>query len=232
MSLTRTKNRMVAACRAWRRAQLVALRASAPLTSDGTKMGQGLLQRLRNAPVVDDEPVGLAIVGAVHAGDGLQERVCSRRGRRGSMTLLDGRVEAGQEHVAQRRGSGKRVVLHEEPPDEILALVLARVVPDEPILVLVGSRDDDGRLRGVQPVERLLVEGSDLPAARDNLRLELVRPDVSCEVVDEIEADRLDSLGGPCDRPLGRVLLLDGLSLLLGAVGLNTRSKTASRSCR
>jgi hypothetical protein len=53
----------------------------------------------------------------------------------------------------------------------------------------------------------------------DDLRLEAVRRDVFRVVLEEVDADRLDSRGRSRDRVLGRVLLLDGLALLVGAVG-------------
>jgi len=78
------------------------------------------------------------------------------------------------------------------------------VVLHQALVILVRARNDDGRLRRVQPVERLLVEAGNLTGAGDDLRLELVGANVAGEVVDDVEADGLYEVSGTrevrCER--------------------------------
>ena len=101
----------------------------------------------------------------------------------------------------------------------LVLLVLAQVPARQPRLVVVARRHDEGRLGAVQPVQRLLVGDRGVPARRDHLGLEPVRRNEPREVVDEVEADRLDAARGAGDGLLGREPLLDGGAFVLGAVG-------------
>ena len=132
--------------------------------------------------------------------------------------LLDRRVEAGEQHVADHQ-HGQPVVAILEPLDRLVLLVLAQVPARQPLLVVVARRHDEGRLGAVQPVERLLEGDRGVAARRDHLGLESVRGDELREVVDQVEADCLDAARRARDRLLGGEALLDGGAFVLGAVG-------------
>ncbi|MCY4635210.1 MAG: hypothetical protein OXG04_12025, partial [Acidobacteria bacterium] len=89
---------------------------------------------------------------AVHAGDGLEQRVLLER-RVEIHDLLDRHVEAGEQHVAHDQ-DGQRVVPVLEPFDEPVLLFLAQMPARQPLLVVVARRHDDGRLGTVQPIQR------------------------------------------------------------------------------
>jgi hypothetical protein len=95
-----------------------------------------------------------------------------------------------------------------------------RAVESIPCLrvVVVRGRDHDRRLRRVDPVEGLLVGDGRLAAARDDHRLEPVRPDELRVVVDQVEGDRLDPLRCAGECLLGREPSLDRRALLLRPV--------------
>jgi hypothetical protein len=196
--------------------QFVCLRRHRCLHVRGSEDGQGLGEGLGDAPVVNDQAERFAVSGPVHAGDGLKERVFLQR-RVQVHHLLDRGVEAREEHVADDEDL-ERIVLLQEAGDQLLALVLARVVLHQPLGVLVRARDDHGRLRAVEAVEGLLVEDCDLPGASHHLGLESVWANEAGEVVDDVEGDRLNPLRGPRKGLLVPVLLPDGLSLFLGSV--------------
>ena len=153
----------------------------------------------------------------VHAGDGLEQRVLLER-RVEVHHLLDWRVEAGEQHVAHHQ-DGQRVGVVLEPFDEPVLLVLAQMPASQPCLVVVAGRHDHGRLGSVQPVQRLLVGDRGVAARRDHLGLESVGGDELREVVDEVQADRLDAARGAGDRLLGGEALLDDGAFALGAFG-------------
>ena len=172
----------------------------------------------RHAPVVDDEAVGLLVTeGAVYAGDGLQQGVLLE-GRVEVHHLLDRRVEAGEQHVADHQ-HGQPVVAILEPLDGLVLLVLAEAPAGQPRLVVVARRHDEGRLGAVQTVQRLLEGNRGVAARRHHLGLEPVRGDELREVLDEVEADHLDAARGASNRLLGREPLPDGGALVRGAIG-------------
>ena len=70
-----------------------------------------------------------------------------------------------------------------------------------------------------QPVQRFLVGDGGVAARRDHLGLESVGGDEPREVVDEVQADRLDASRGAGDGLLGGETLLDDCAFVLGAVG-------------
>ena len=110
---------------------------------------------------------------AVHAGDGLEQRVLLER-RVEIHDLLDRHVEAGEQHVAHDQ-DGQRVVPVLEPFDEPVLLFLAQMPARQPLLVVVARRHDDGRLGTVQPIQRLLA-GDRGVAARGRFDRYAVRP--------------------------------------------------------
>ena len=132
--------------------------------------------------------------------------------------LLDRRVEAGEQHVADDQDA-QRILRILELLDRLVLLVLAEVPARELRLVVVARRHDQGRLRAVQPVQRLLVGDRGVAARRDHLRLEAARVDELRVVVDEVQADRLDAARRAGNRLLGGEALLDGGPLVFGAVG-------------
>ena len=100
-----------------------------------------------HAPVVHDEAVGLLVAGgAVHPGDGLEQRVLPER-RVEIHDLLDRRVETGEQHVADDE-DGQRVVRVLEALDQLVLLLLAQVPAGQALLVVVARGHDEGRLGG------------------------------------------------------------------------------------
>ena len=198
--------------------QLVHARGERPLDLRGREDVERLLQLGGHAPVVDDQAVGLLLpVRAVHAGDGLQQGVLLE-GRVEIHDLLDRRVEPGEQHVAHdQHGQGIVTVL--EPFDEPVLLLLAQVPARQPLLVVVTRRHDQRRLRPVQQVQRLLVADRGVAAGGHHLGLEAVRGDELVEVLEEIQADRLDAARGVGDLLLGGEASLDDGPLLFAAVG-------------
>ena len=89
----------------------------------------------------------------------------------------------------------------------------------QPRFVVVVRRHEECGFGGVEPVERFLVGDGGMAARRHDLRLEPVGLDEVLEVVDQVEADRLDAAGSSRDRPLGRVALLDRGPFVVGPVG-------------
>ena len=138
--------------------------------------------------------------------------------------LLDRRVETGEQHVADDE-DGQRVVLVLEALDQLVLLLLAQVPARQALLVVVARGHDEGRLGAVQAIQGFLVGDRGVAARRDDLGLEAVRGDELREVVDEIEADRLDAAGCGSDRLLGGVALLDRGPFVVGPVG-ETRGRT------
>ena len=132
--------------------------------------------------------------------------------------LLDRHVEAGEQHVAHDQ-DGQRVVPVLEPFDEPVLLLLAQMPARQPLLVVVARRHDDGRLGTVQPIQRFLVGDRGVAARGDHLGLEAVRRDEAGEVIDEVQADRLDAARRAGDRLLGGEAPLDGGPLVVGAAG-------------
>ena len=202
--------------------QLVHVRRERPLDLRGREDGQRLLQPGGHAPVVHDQPVGLLCAaggapGAVHAGDGLEQPVLPER-RVEVHDLLHRRIEAGEQHVADHQ-DGQRIVAVPEASDEPVLLLPAQAPARQAFLVVVARRHDHGRLGSVQPVQRLLAGGRVVAARGDHLGLEAVGGDEPGEVVDEVQADRLDAARGAGDCLLGGVALPDCGPFLVGAVG-------------
>ena len=198
--------------------QLVHARGKRSLNIGGREDRERVLQLRGHAPVVHHQPVGLLVpVRPVHAGDGLEQGVLLER-RIEVHHLLDRRVEAGEQHVAHHQ-DGERVGVVLEPFDKPVLLVLAQVPARQPRLVVVARRHDHGRLGSVQPVQRLLVGDGGVAARCDHLGLESVGGDESREVVDKVQADRLDAARSAGDGLLGGEALLDDGAFVLGAVG-------------
>ena len=138
--------------------QLVALRRHRALHVGRREDGQRLLQRLGDAPVVDDQAVGLA------------RRPCGSRGRWPGAACAPCSGES--RYITCSTGASKPVSsmsqttriesgssFLQEARDQLLALLLGRVVRGPArSSSLLRRRDDDRRLRRVQAVERLLVE--------------------------------------------------------------------------
>ncbi len=144
--------------------QLVGLGRHRALHVGRREDGQRLLERLGDAPVVDDQAVRLAVGRAVHARDRLEQRVLLQR-RVQVHDLLDGRVEAGEQHVADDQDR-ERVARLAEARDQLLAPLLGDVVADEALARPCSCAEmmiaDCGAL---QPVERLLVQHRRLAVA-------------------------------------------------------------------
>jgi hypothetical protein len=121
--------------------------------------GEGLLERLGDAPVVDDEPVGLLVIEDVRFTRAMAwSSVCSLERRVEVHDLLDGRVEAGEEHVAHDQDRERVARLAGTARCSSFRCSSEVWCRESRVVVLVRARDDDGRLRGVELVERLLVE--------------------------------------------------------------------------
>ena len=121
--------------------------------------------------------------------------------------------------MSQTTSTDSPVVPILKPLDGLVLLVLAQVPAGQPRLVVVARRHDEGRLGAVQPLQRLLEGDRGMAARRHHLGLEPVRGDELREVLDEVEADRLDAARGAGNRLLGRESLPDGGTLVRGAVG-------------
>ena len=106
-----------------------------------------------------------------------------------------------------------------EALDQPVLLLLAQVPAGQAFLVVVARRHDQGRLGTIQAIQRLLVSDSGVTARRHHLGLEAVGGDELREVLDEVQADRLDATRRAGDRRLGGEPLFDRCPFVVGPVG-------------
>ena len=199
-----------------------------------------LVELLGYADVVHDQAVRLAPVHPVGAGDGLEQRVVRERVVE-VHRLLDGRVEAGEQLVADDH-EAERIVRVLEAGDDLRRHVLGRdLVRDQfrvlLAVVLAGAVDADRHLGGLAPrlflavalglAERLgddAVEPffvGDAGAAVDgaDLGLEAVRQDVGAVVGPDVFGDEVDAgleAGEVAFGDAAALELFDALGRLVG----------------
>ena len=174
-------------------------------------VGQGPLQLVGEPEVIDDQPAGLVLEDAVHAGDGLHQAVASHRLVHVHRVQARG-VEAGQPHIADD-DELEWVLGVLEAVGQALA---AGLVPDVllPVERVIGRAGHDDLHRafvvvrmvpvGTKLLDLLVKFDADAAAHADDHRLAVHRVQPVLEVLHQVFGDQLRAAFRCRPAPPGR----------------------------